>query len=121
MALSADTYSYAKATPSIFRGVKDATAIDEVYFTFRLFENVLKVWNIESQIAELKSLIFQDGSEADADRENRRPRARFEPASWPPQGHYLCPPRKCAIKRLLISAAEQGKSGTLAFPGFITT
>jgi hypothetical protein len=31
------------------------------------------------------------------------------------------PPRKCAIKRLLISAAEQGKSGTLAFPGLITT
>ena len=30
-------------------------------------------------------------------------------------------PRKCAIKRLLISAAEQGKSGTLAFPGFMTT
>ena len=44
---------------------------------------------IESQIAELKSLIFQGGSEADADRENQRPRARFEPASWPPQGHRI--------------------------------
>jgi hypothetical protein len=44
---------------------------------------------IESQIAELKSLIFQDGSESDADRENQRPRARFEPASWPPQGHRI--------------------------------
>jgi|GEM_PF-357758 len=39
---------------------------------------------IESQITELKSLIFQEGSLADADREKKRPRARFEPASWPP-------------------------------------
>jgi hypothetical protein len=54
-------------------------------------------------------------------QENRRPRARFEPASWPPQGRCLYSPCKCAIKRLLISVAEQGKSGTLAFPGFITT
>jgi hypothetical protein len=38
---------------------------------------------IESKIAELELLIFQGGNEADADRENRRPRARFEPASWP--------------------------------------
>jgi hypothetical protein len=44
---------------------------------------------IESQIAELKSLIFQGGSETDANRENQRPRARFEPASWPPQGHRI--------------------------------
>jgi len=76
---------------------------------------------IESQIAELKSLIFQDGSEADAKTENKRPRARFEPASWPPPGRCLYSPCKCAIKRLLISVAAQGKSGTLAFPGFITT
>ena len=40
---------------------------------------------IESQIAELKSLIFQGGSKTAANRENQRPRARFEPASWPPQ------------------------------------
>jgi hypothetical protein len=40
---------------------------------------------IESQIKELKSLIFQGRSEADADRENQRPRARFEPVSCPPQ------------------------------------
>jgi hypothetical protein len=40
---------------------------------------------IESQIAELKSLILKKASEADADKENKRPRARFEPASWPPQ------------------------------------
>jgi hypothetical protein len=44
---------------------------------------------IESQIAELKSLIFQGGSEFNTDRENQRPRARFEPASWPPQGRFL--------------------------------
>jgi hypothetical protein len=40
---------------------------------------------IESQIAELKSLILKKASEADADKENKRPRARFVPASWPPQ------------------------------------
>jgi hypothetical protein len=44
---------------------------------------------IESQIADLKSLIFSGGSEAEVIRENQRPRARFEPASWPPQGHRI--------------------------------
>ncbi|MGZ4906863.1 MAG: hypothetical protein ACXV5T_09080 [Halobacteriota archaeon] len=40
---------------------------------------------IESQIEELKSLILKNESEDDADREKKRPRARFEPASCPPQ------------------------------------
>ena len=44
---------------------------------------------LESEVNGLKSLIFQVGSEADADKENQRPRARFEPASWPPQGHRI--------------------------------
>ncbi len=42
--------------------------------------------SLESQIAELKSLIFQGGSENNAESQNQRPRAGFEPASWPPQG-----------------------------------
>jgi hypothetical protein len=44
---------------------------------------------LESQIADLKSLTFQGRSEFEANKENRRPRARFEPASWPPQGHRI--------------------------------
>ena len=44
---------------------------------------------LESQIAELKSLILQKESEADVYKEKKRPRARFEPASWPPQGHRI--------------------------------
>jgi len=36
---------------------------------------------IESQIAELKSLILQKASEADAYKENKRSMARFEPAT----------------------------------------
>jgi len=44
---------------------------------------------IESQISELKSLILQKASETDADKENKKPRARFEPASWPPQGGFF--------------------------------
>jgi len=42
-----------------------------------------RLYQLESQIAELKSLILQKASEADADKENKRSRARFEPASWP--------------------------------------
>ena len=44
---------------------------------------------IESQIADLKSLILLERSQNRADKENKRPRARFEPASWPPQGHRI--------------------------------
>ncbi len=44
---------------------------------------------LKSQIAELKSLILQNESKPDAVRKNQRPRARFEPASWPPQGHRI--------------------------------
>jgi hypothetical protein len=29
------------------------------------------------------------GSESNVYKENKRPRARFEPASWPPQGHRI--------------------------------
>jgi hypothetical protein len=43
---------------------------------------------LESQIADLKSLTFQGRSEFEANKENRRPRARFEPASWPPQDGF---------------------------------
>ena len=44
---------------------------------------------LESQLAELQKLILRSASYTDADRENKRPRARFEPASWPPQGHRI--------------------------------
>jgi hypothetical protein len=40
---------------------------------------------LESQISKLESLILQNGIKPDAYKENKRPRARFEPASWPPQ------------------------------------
>jgi len=48
-----------------------------------------RLYQLESQIAELKRLILQKASESDADKENKRPRARFEPASWPPQVHLI--------------------------------
>jgi hypothetical protein len=40
---------------------------------------------LESQIFELKSLILQKDSKTAAYKENKRPRARFEPTSWTPQ------------------------------------
>jgi hypothetical protein len=44
---------------------------------------------LESQIAELKSLILQKKAHMTPIKKNKRPRARFEPASWPPQGGFL--------------------------------
>lgn len=44
---------------------------------------------LESQIAELKNIILKKESESHSKKENQRPRARFEPASWPPQGHRI--------------------------------
>ena len=44
---------------------------------------------LESKIAQLKSLILKNRIKNDAYKENERPRARFEPASWPPQGHRI--------------------------------
>jgi hypothetical protein len=76
---------------------------------------------LESQIADLKNIFSMKESGSNSKKENQMPRARFEPTSWPPQGRCLYTPCKRAIKRLLISVAEQGRSGTLAFPGFITT
>jgi hypothetical protein len=48
-----------------------------------------RLLELESQIADLKPLILQNDSKPDAYKENKRPRARFEPASWPPQGGFL--------------------------------
>lgn len=46
--LSADTYKYAKATPALFRAVKDLESIDTMYSTFRLFENELEAGDIKT-------------------------------------------------------------------------
>jgi hypothetical protein len=42
---------------------------------------------LESQIAELKNIILEKLGESDSKKENQRPRARFEPASWHHGGH----------------------------------
>jgi hypothetical protein len=45
--------------------------------------------SLESQIKELKSDLFLKEDCYNVHKENKRPRARFEPASWPPQGHRI--------------------------------
>jgi len=55
---------------------------------------------LESQIAEIKSLIFQGGSEADADSKKGAPESGFEPESEPRQGSMIgrYTTRACARK-----------------------
>jgi len=69
---SLDSWDYC-STARLQSPIETETAIDQSLST------------LESQITELKSLILQKESEADVYKENKRPRARFEPASWPPQ------------------------------------
>src|SRR5665647_2030283 len=73
---SLDSWDYC-STARLQSPIETETAIDQSLST------------LESQITELKSLILQNESESNADKENKRPRARFEPASWPPQGHRI--------------------------------
>lgn len=51
--LSADTYRYARATPALFRGIKDVESIDKVYHTFGLF-------NVESEALGIKTTLPLD-------------------------------------------------------------
>jgi hypothetical protein len=73
---SLDSWDYC-STARLQSPIETETAIDQ------------RLSTLESQITELKSLILQKESEADVYKENKRPRARFEPASWSPQGGFL--------------------------------
>jgi hypothetical protein len=56
MFLRADAYKDAKATPALFRRVKDAALIDSVYFMFSAFENELEAQDIKMTLPEEDSL-----------------------------------------------------------------
>ena len=43
------------------------------------------LYALESELKDQKSLILKNARASDAYKENQRPRARFEPASWPLQ------------------------------------
>ena len=78
------------------QSLKLRNQIQKLYnFCLKLYNRIAQMASnlayllLNSRSANLNKLFFQKKSLSSIKRENRRPRARFEPASWPPQGHRI--------------------------------